>query len=192
MSYTKLINKIGTQVRLTLADKEAIKQSFEPASFSKNTIVQREFTTPNHLYFILKGYMRLHYITDNGDEVTSRISKPNEFITPFLHFIHGRQTKMNTECITDCEVMRISQDKLKMLIMQSETFREFSVVIFEDAIEMIEKRADDLATLDAEERYKKFLHQHADILQHVPLKYIASFLGIRPESLSRIRKKIIT
>jgi CRP/FNR family transcriptional regulator, anaerobic regulatory protein len=171
---------------LTLEDKIAIEKVFKPLSFTKNTVIQREYTKPKYLYFVLNGYMRLYYLNDNGDEVTTRISKPDEFITPFLHFIHGRTTKMNTECITDSEVFAIIQDDLKKLIMTSPTFREFSVVIFEDAIEKIEKRADDLATLDAEMRYKLFIEHHSDILQNVPLKYIASHLGIKPESLSRI------
>ena len=83
MSYIRLIAKINTHVRLTFEDKNAIKRVFKPYNFSKNTIVQKEFTIPKYLYFILSGYMRLHYLNDNGDEVTTRISKPDEFITPF-------------------------------------------------------------------------------------------------------------
>jgi len=187
-----LIQKIETYVRITLEDIESINIMFELKSFRKNTIIQKEHSIPSHLYFIVSGHMRLFYTNDYGDEVTTRISKPNEFITPFLHFIHERRSKMNTECITDCEVLAISQQNLRKLIIQSPNMQEFSLVIFEEAIEMIEQRADDLATLDAEQRYRKLLKEHPSILQNVPLMQVASYLGMKPESLSRIRKKLTT
>lgn len=188
----QLIERISTYVRITDQDIELINHSFELNSFQKGTILQKEYSVPKHLYYIVSGHMRLFYINDSGDEVTTRISKPNEFITPFLHFIHGRISKMNTECITDCEVLSVSQQNLKKLILQSPNMQEFSVVIFEEAIDMIERRADDLATLDAEQRYRKLLKEHPSILQHVPLMQIASYLGMKPESLSRIRRKLTT
>ena len=192
MSYQQLINKINTHVRLTLEDKNAVKEVFQSCEISKNTIAQREFTIPKNLYFIQSGYMRLYYLNENGEEVTTRISKPTDFITPFLQFIHQRPSKYITASITDCQVLAVSGDNLRKLIGRSERFQEFSILIFEEAIEFIEKRADNLATLDAEQRYKLFIKNHTDILQNVPLKYIASYLGIKPESLSRIRKKLIT
>lgn len=188
----ELIQKIRTYVRITPQDIDSINEVFEWKAFPKSTIVQKEHSIPSHLYFIVSGHMRLFYTNDHGEEVTTRISKPKEFITPFLHFIHGRRSKMNTECVTDCEVLAVSQENLRKLILLSPNMQEFSLVIFEEAIEMIEKRADDLATLDAEQRYRKLLKEHPSILQNVPLMQIASYLGMKPESLSRIRKKMTT
>ena len=88
--------------------------------------------------------------------------------------------------------MKILFRYLKKLIDESETFKQFSLIIFQQAMASTEMRANDLAILNAEQRYKKFITDKSSILQNVPVQYIASFLGMKPESLSRIRRQIIS
>ncbi len=184
----KLIDKF---VQLNESDKTFCEPYFEPKSFLKNSIVEEENKTPKHLYLIAQGFMRLFYYDDNGDEITTMIASPNWFITPFLDFIHEKTTKENLECITDIECYRIERSKLVELIDKNESFKKFSLIIFEQAIAATQSRANDLATLSAELRYKKLMEQQAEIIQNVPIQYIASYLGIKPQSLSRIRKQLI-
>jgi ribosomal protein L10 len=77
------------------------------------------------------------------------------------------------------------------LIDKNENFKNFSLIIFEQAMANTNIRANDLATLTAELRYKKLLQEQPEIIQNVPVQYIASYLGIKPQSLSRIRKQMI-
>ncbi len=77
------------------------------------------------------------------------------------------------------------------LIDKNENFKKFSLVIFEQAATTNQIRANDFATLTAELRYKKMVEHQPEIIQHVPIQYIASYLGIKPQSLSRIRKQMI-
>jgi CRP/FNR family transcriptional regulator, anaerobic regulatory protein len=135
--------------------------------------------------------MRLFYDDDNGDDVTVLIASPNRFITSFLDFIHEKKSNLNLECITDCACYRIERSKLVELIDKNDNFKKFSLVIFEQAIATTQIRANDLATLTAESRYKKLIEQQPEIIQNVPIQYIASYLGIKPQSLSRIRKQLI-
>ena len=65
-------------------------------------------------------------------------------------------------------------------------------MIFEHAFSSTAMRANDLATLSAEQRYKKLITEQAQFIQHIPLQYIASYLGMKPESLSRIRRQMIS
>jgi CRP-like cAMP-binding protein len=146
---------------------------------------------PQHLYFINEGFMRLFYYDNNSDEVTTHLCSPNGFITSFLSFIHEKPAEDNLECITDCELIRITRPKLVELIEKSEQFKKFSLIIFEQAIASTQIRANNLATLTAELRYKKLIEQQPEIIQNVPIQYIASYLGIKPQSLSRIRKQLI-
>ncbi len=135
--------------------------------------------------------MRLFYYDDNGDEVTTLIASPNRFITSFLDFIHQKKSNENLECITDCEFYRIERSKMLELIDKNENFKKFSLVIFEQAIATNQIRANDFATLTADLRYKKLMEQQPEIIQNVPIQYIASYLGIKPQSLSRIRKQLL-
>jgi CRP-like cAMP-binding protein len=112
-------------------------------------------------------------------------------VTPFLDFIHQKTTIQNLECITDCQFFKIERSKLAELIDKNENFKKISLNIFENAFSNSNSRANDLATLTAELRYKKLIEEHPELIQNVPVQYIASYLGIKPQSLSRIRKQMI-
>jgi CRP-like cAMP-binding protein len=185
------LNLFDSYIKLTDSDIEFCKQYFELQSLSKNNIVEEENKVPKHLYFITKGLMRLFYYDNNGDEITTLIVSENRFITSFLNFIHGNKSNENLECITNCEFYKIERSKLIELIDKNENFKKLSLVIFEQAASATQIRANDFATLTAELRYKKLVEQQPEIIQNVPIQYIASYLGIKPQSLSRIRKQMI-
>lgn len=185
------LNLFDSYVKLTDKDIDICKQYFEHKSSPKNNIVEEENKVPKHLYFITKGFMRLFYYDDNGDEITTHIESQNQFITSFTNFIREIKSNENLECITNCEFYKIERSKLIELIEKNENFKNFSLVIFEQAAARTQIRANDFATLTADLRYKKLVEQQPEIIQNVPIQYIASYLGIKPQSLSRIRKQII-
>ena len=189
---TNLIATISKTVIPNEADIALCELYFEPISIPKNTVLEEQNKIPEYLYFINSGYMRLFYYDENGDEIITNLSAEGSFVASFLSFINGLAAKENVECITDCELLRIAKPNLKKLIDESENFKQFSLIIFQQAIALAEIRADDLATLNAEQRYRKFIANQSLILQNVPVQYIASFLGMKPESLSRIRRQIIS
>lgn len=188
--HINLFNTISKTVSLTQNDKQLCETYFEPITVAKNFIVEEENKIPQNLYFINSGFMRLFYTDENGDEITTHISDKNSFLASFLSFIHQTKAKENIECITECELLKIARPNLATLIDSSESFKKFSITIFEQAITYTAIRANDLATLDAEKRYKKLMETQPEILQNVPVQQIASYLGIQPQSLSRIRRKI--
>lgn len=77
------------------------------------------------------------------------------------------------------------------MIQQSTVFKDFSILVFQESLAYNENRSKELATLTAEQRYQKLIDNYPQILYNVPLQYIASFLGMNPKSLSRIRKEMI-
>jgi CRP/FNR family transcriptional regulator, anaerobic regulatory protein len=187
----QLLQVISPNAQLDDADVDLCQKSFEQMSFGKNAVLEQEGKVPRYLYFIVSGFMRLYYVDDQGNEVTTNICQPNSFITSFLSFIHEKKAIENVGCITNCDVLRISRKALVALIGLSDQFKKFSTVIFEQAMASAETRANGLATLTAEQRYKKLMENQPAILQNVPAQYVASLLGIKPESLSRIRRQII-
>ena len=186
----KLFNTINKTVVLTSDDVQLCGQFFETVFISKNTTLEEQDKIPSYLYFISSGFVRLFYKDENGDEITTNLSSSNAFIASFMSLIHQKKAKENVECITECEIVKIHRNNLLSLIDKSENFKQFSLIIFEHAITTTENRANDLATLSAELRYKKLMENQPKILQNVPIQYIASFLGMKPESLSRIRRQM--
>ena len=189
--FDSLFQEISKTIQLDINDKILCKQFFETISVQRNTITEEQEKIPEFLYFIDKGFMRLFYYDENGDEITTYLCSPNSFIASFLSLINQKPATENVECITDCQLLRISRQKLITLIDQSENFKKFSLVIFEKVMALSQIRANDLATLTAELRYKKMITEQPHLLQNIPIQYIASFLGIKPQSLSRIRRQII-
>ncbi|AXT58095.1 Crp/Fnr family transcriptional regulator [Aquimarina sp. AD1] len=189
---SKLITAISKKVSLTKEDIAKIDNSFDKLAISKKYTLKNEKSVSEHLYFIVSGYARIYHLDTDGNEITTVLSNKNNYIASFLPFVNQIPSKDIIETITDCEVLSISYTKMKALIENSENFKAYSVSIFEEAIQKTQHRANDLATLNAEERYVKLMSQEPKIIQNIPLNYIASYLGIAPESLSRIRRKIIS
>lgn len=189
--HDQLLNLISQKATLTDNDKELCKTYFEPVLFPKNRIIEHEGKVPKYLYFVVSGFMRLFYYNNSGDEVTTHINCPPGFLTSYTNFINQTKSNENVACITECELLRIVKIDLDFLIQNSLAFKDFSIWVFQQAIIYNENRSKDLSTLTAEQRYKKLIDNYPEIAHNVPLQYIASFLGMNPKSLSRIRKQMI-
>lgn len=189
--HDKLLQFIGADFNFTSDEIEVIKQYFEPVSYSKNTRLEEAGKIPGYLYYIVSGYLRLFYIDDNGNEVTTHINCPPGFFTSYTHFISQTRSDDFVECITDCNLLRITKEHLDQLVSSSQSMKDFSISVFQQSIAYNENRSRELSVFNAEQRYLKLIKNFPEIIQNVPIQYIASFLGMKPESLSRIRKKII-
>jgi CRP-like cAMP-binding protein len=188
---TKLLNFISDKTKLTDRDTELCKRYFEGVLYQKNSVIEEEGKVPKYLYYIVSGYLRIYHYNESGEEVTTHINCPPGFFTSYSNFISKQKSNENVECITACELLRITKDDLDNLINESPAIKDFSIMVFQQSIGYNEKRSRELATLSAEQRYRKLMTEQPDILNHVPIAQIASFLGMKPESLSRIRKKMI-
>ena len=189
--HDQLYQLISKNVKLSDSDRELCTQFFEPVSYLKNRVIEEEEKIPQYLYFVVSGFVRLFHYNDRGDEITTHINCPPGFITSYSNFANQSKSDENLECITECELLRITKADLDLLMQQSPAFKDFSFLIFQQSLSYNEKRAKELATLTAEKRYLKLMAQNPEILHNVPMQYIASFLGMNPKSLSRIRKQIV-
>jgi CRP-like cAMP-binding protein len=189
--HNQFIELIKQTVNLSDMERELCIQYFEPVLYPKNRVLEVEGKIPGHLYFVVSGFVRLFHYNDKGDEVTTHINCPPGFITAYSNFVNQNRSDQNLECITACELLRITKIDLDSLIQQSAAFKDFSLLVFQQSLFYNETRSKELATLSAEQRYLKLMGEHPEVLQNVPMQYIASFLGMNPKSLSRIRKQII-
>jgi CRP/FNR family transcriptional regulator, anaerobic regulatory protein len=188
--YTQLLHAIQQKVPLDAHATALCQRYFTPASPGKNTVLEDEGKVAEHLYFLNSGYTRLFSVDADGNALTSYIGVPHTFFTSFLSFVQQQPATDTAVCATDCELLRITRADMRTLIQESEAFKQFSLLIFEQVMAATAARAHDLATRSAEQRYQKLLTEHPGILQHVAIQDIASYLGIKPESLSRIRRQL--
>lgn len=188
--HNQLIQLISERAQLSDIERELCIQYFEPVLYPKNRVIEEEGKVPQYLYFVVSGFVRLFHYNDKGDEVTTHINCPPGFITSYSNFTNQTRSDENLECITECELLRITKTDLDLLTQKSPAFKDFSFFVFQKSLSYNEKRAKELATLTAEKRYLKLMTEHPELLHNVPMQYIASFLGMNPKSLSRIRKQI--
>lgn len=191
MAYNKLFDLISTQIIINEEDFNLVKALFEPVKHKKNDFLEFENKIPENLYFINGGFVRVfHY--QNGNEITSHINCPPGFITSFNSFLNKKKSLDNVRCVTDCDLLKINRKNFDLLYQKCPNWDTFSKSIYERSLLYNEQRAQDMITCTADERYLGLIKNHPEIIQNVPLQYIASYLGIEPQSLSRIRKKIAT
>ena len=191
MTIKPLINYVSTLFDISENDIGLLTHFFKTSNFQKGSILEKENSVAQKLYFIKNGFIRT-FSNEDGIEITTQIVGENNFTTGFNSFVSGVFSKENIQCITNCEVLYITKSDYETLTKESTIWSAFCKQVYEKAIVFNQQRTTDLLTLSAEKRYLKLLTEQPEIIQNVPIQYIASYIGIKPESLSRIRKKIIT
>lgn len=190
LSFEIFFDYVRLLVDIPEKDQELCRKYFKFYSFKKDTIVQPSGKIPEYHNFVISGFMRNYYVDEQGKEVTTDINDGSRFFTSYDSFMNKTLTNENLHCITDCELLRINREDVDITAKLGITQMEYTVQILQQQLEINRQRVIDHTTLSAEQRYQKLGKEHPLIIQNVPLKYIASYLGIKPETLSRIRKKI--
>lgn len=152
----------------------------------KGTTLVSPIQTCNYLYYVKNGVIRGYYYHDEK-EITNWIAKENEFGTCFYSFLKSINSTEYIKCIEDCEVETISFNDLQKLYSQFPVTEKLGRVILEDYYLKLEERLLSIQFKEAKERYLHFMNTKPDLLNRVPLGYIASYLGISQETLSRMR-----
>jgi CRP-like cAMP-binding protein len=124
----------------------------------------------------------------NGIDVTTNIFSPPCFVNDFLSFFKQQPTSENFQCITDCKFWKMNFETVQQNFHNHSEFRELGRMMLVSNYSMLHARMLGMIRDTAENRYLNLMKHHPDIFQNVPLKFIASFLGITDSSLSRIRK----
>jgi CRP-like cAMP-binding protein len=145
---------------------------------------------PRKFGFIRSGLFRYVYINDEGTEYTKGIIREHRFVSSYSAMIAGTPSHFYVEALEPSTVLEIPYQKWLHLRPADPFWDRLLVTLLEKAFTIKEKRERELLLLDAETRYKIFLEEFPGLDRRVKQHIIASYLGIQPESLSRIRKKI--
>ncbi len=167
---------------------EALEDISVYKKYPKDHILFEAGSICNHLYIILSGIARVFYFNEHRD-ITVYFAKEQETITAIDSFIPRKESKYNIEALEDLEVMAITYEDLENLFESSPKYERFGRLFMQQVYMDLCERLDDLQLNNAQQRYNNLLKKHPELFQRVSLKYIASFLSITPETLSRIRGK---
>jgi CRP-like cAMP-binding protein len=168
-----------------------IADNFEHTTLLKNTLTLKEGKVNSDYIFLENGYMRSFVIDTYGSEVTTNIYKPKQMVFEVSSYFQRRPSAENIETITECNTWIGKYESFQELFHSLPEFREFGRAILVKGFVSFKERTISMINEKAEKRYEKLIQESPEVFQHVPLKFIASYLGITDTSLSRLRKEIL-
>lgn len=180
---------ISKYITLTEEEKKEFIQINTFKSFKKGTLLLKEGQLSNECYFILKGCLRSYYFID-GEEITSAFYTELEGVNPQC-VVDKKPSNYYIACVENC-ILSIGNPEMEAIMF--ERFPKFEILFRKLSEELLVKNQvsfDDFKTSSPEQRYLKLQQSRPDLIQRVPQHQLASFLGIKPPSLSRIRARIL-
>ncbi len=171
-------------------DRQLCYHYFEYFELPKNTLYEKQGEIPQYQNYILSGFMRKFVTDDEGNETTVEITSGPRFMASYMSLMNRTPATESLQTITDCKMLRIKRDDMDIVFEKGISVKQYTIQLFQNIIEEKNRKVLELATLTAEERYHILLKETPQLVQNVPMQYIASLLGMKPESLSRIRKRI--
>jgi CRP-like cAMP-binding protein len=183
-------NFSAQQLQATEEEWEVMKEYLQLQYFPKNEYFVAEGKVCRKLGFIAEGVMRYCMFRDDGNDVTCFFIRENDFVGDPDSFFLQKPSDKNAQALTDCRLIIFTYENMHKFLQQLPRAKEINAAIDHHvAMKLLHQRTS-LLNLDAGVRYKEFLREYPDILQRIPLSYIASFLGIAQQSLSRLRKQM--
>ena len=177
------------QALLGDSEWDMFKAKLIERKFNKGDFIIKEGEIENYLSFLVQGFVRNFYITNKGDEITIEFVSGG-FASVYDSFLSRDKSIVCMEALENVVMLSISYNDLNELYQMSKTGERLGRLNAESYLLYMFKRRLSLLTLSAEERYLELIKENPKLLNYAKLQHIASYLGIKPESLSRIRKNI--
>ncbi len=162
---------------------------FHPETLEKGAFYLHQGQNCDKLSFIRSGLLRIYVRQEDGREVTQWISSPSYFITDLASLIFGQPARWTIQTLSRTELYTISRKDYEALGNRLPRWHALEKLFLAKCFMILEERVFEHLSLSAEERYERFFETNKDLFRDVPLQYLASMLGMTPETFSRIRRR---
>ena len=180
---------IEQRISLTENDVDLLEKIFVPVRLSAKSVFIEAGKTARFLYFLSEGIVK-GYKNGDGKIVVEHLVDAGRFLTSIDSFFAQTESTDYFETVTDCTLYKISKSDFDLLKQSGSKWSAFIESATNETIRCKMQRLNDFQTLTAKERYLKFMDRTPNLALHVSVENIASFLGIEPQSLSRIRSQV--
>ncbi|SDC58051.1 Crp/Fnr family transcriptional regulator [Niabella drilacis] len=189
-SIRPLINYFNNLIPLNDKEQDSVFTYFVPRLYRKRQYILQEGDTCAQFNFIVSGCLRMYKIDEKGNTHVIYFATENWWMIDLGSFYSKKPSELNIEAMEDTMVLQISYDNLTTLYMQAPKFNRIFRVLIENSYVALQKRLLQNISSTAEERYLAFIETYPHLINRLPQLQIASFLGITPEFLSRLRSKL--
>ncbi len=186
-----LIQYFESQTALSAEERQFLIDHIELRRVLKNEILLSQGQISREFYFMLKGIVRLYYLKDVAEK-TAFFYTENSFVSSYESFIRQSPAKHNLQAIEETHLAVISYDLAYEILDKFPKFEFLARMMMEEELIIYQDIISSFITLSAEERYLKLLKDQSEIIQRVPQHQLATYLGVSAETLSRIRRRIVS
>ena len=188
--YKLLIDNIRELVVLNEEDIPSIIKAFKPRHLKKKETLLFKGQVSIHMRFISKGCLRTYYIDEKGMEHILQFGIEQWWVNDLYSYLTQKPSKNFIQAVEESVVLQIHKESLEKLFKDVPSIERFFRLRIQSGYVALQERTIDSMSQTAEQRYQEFLSKYRHIEQRVPQYMVASYLGITPEFLSNIRKKI--
>jgi len=185
LNLLKLLSQI---TELEENEVELIKNSFTSLFLAKGSFFLKTGEINKNVGFLQKGLIR-YFVFKDDEESTFEFTKEGEFIADYQSFNNRTASIQNIQAIEDCEMLIINYDNVQTIFNTTKNGNLIGRYIIEHRFDIMVNQLLAIYMQNQEERYKKFVEHYSDLTQRIPQYLIASYVGVKPQSLSRIRRR---
>lgn len=190
--FEVLFAHIEGKIHLTDQEKERIKPLFISRKLRRRQYLLQAEEICTHLTFVTKGLLRSYNVDDKGNEHINQFAWEGWWISDFYSFLTQEKAIFNIDAIEETEVLMISLQNYEELTVQVPAMDRYFRILYQNSLVTKDRRLMSSTTHTAEEKYLQFAKRYAQILQRIPQHLVASYLGLAPETISRIRRKWVS
>jgi CRP-like cAMP-binding protein len=189
--YDLVLKNVSRFIALTGEEEQYFLSLLKQKKLKRKQILLQEGEVCRYQYFVNKGCLRSYSIDDKGQEHVAQFAIEDWWIGDMYSFLTQTPARLNIDALEDADLIYIDQPSLEKLYTRVPKFERFFRILIQNAFIATQQRIVESISLPADQRYCSFIEKYPLMEQRIPLKYIASFLGITPESLSRIRSQYV-
>jgi len=188
--YELFFQEFNKKVALTQEEQEVIKKHLTPKKLRKKQYLLQEGDVCKFIAFIEKGALRQYSLDDNGNERIIQFALEGWTISDLYSFLTSEIATYHIDALEDSELVLISKSAHEELLLKVAKYETYTRLQITGAYIAMQKRLTSIISSSLEERYSNFTALYPNIVQRVPQHMIASYMGLQPETLSRIRRRI--
>ena len=188
--FEALFQKFDEKIKLTEEEKQLCKSFFTPKKVRKRQYILQEGDVCKSVAFVEKGMLRSYTVDDKGNEHIMQFAFEGWWISDHFSFLTGEPAIYNIDALEDSELLLLSKQAEEQLMERVPKFERYFRILLQNNLIATQRRLIGSLSQSAEERYNQLINGCPNIPQRVPQHMMASFLGITPETLSRIRKQV--
>jgi CRP-like cAMP-binding protein len=188
--YDLLNQKFSSKIDLTIEEWQFALRLFIPKNLRKRQYLLQQGNIASYIAFVNSGCLRAYSVDHNGVEHITQFAIEGWWISDMNSFLTQENATYNIDAIEDSEVLLLDMTSQETLFKEIPKFERYFRILIQDSYVALHKRLLSTITESAEEKYLRILNNYPQLIQRVPQHMIASYLGIKPETISRIRKKL--